>query len=301
MGENSKIQWTHHTFNPWRGCAKVSPGCDHCYAEATSKRNPKVLGIWGTDGTRVIASDAMWREPRRWNLEAVAAGERRRVFCASLADVGEDRLDLVEPRERLSRLILETAHLDWLLLTKRIENMARLFPREVLERSWVGTTVEDQQRADERIKRLCQTPAAVRFISAEPLIESVSLHPPTDSAYRLLWPFYYTGKFDEAAAECAPPPPVRRADLFPKIDWVIVGGESGPGARPFDVAFARSIVRQCKDAGVPVFVKQLGADPFEPYSDGTRFADVRLEDRKGGNLVEWPDDLQVRQFPEVHA
>ena len=91
MAENSKIQWTHHTFNPWRGCTKVSEGCKHCYAETMSKRNLKVLGQWGPNGTRVVASESMWREPMKWDAAAKAAGERHRVFCASLADVFEGR------------------------------------------------------------------------------------------------------------------------------------------------------------------------------------------------------------------
>src|SRR5262245_49606753 len=121
--ENSKIQWTDHTFNVWRGCEKVSPGCAHCYAETMSRRNPAVLGEWGKHGTRVIASEAMWREPLKWDRQARAAGVRKRVFCASLADVFEDRPELVAPRERLFRLIEDTPNLDWQLLTKRPEFM----------------------------------------------------------------------------------------------------------------------------------------------------------------------------------
>ena len=90
MAENSKIEWTDHTFNPWRGCTAVSPACEHCYAEALSKRNPKALGVWGPNGTRVVVSEEQWWLPIKWNQEAEAAGERRRVFCASLADVFEN-------------------------------------------------------------------------------------------------------------------------------------------------------------------------------------------------------------------
>src|SRR5688572_14453924 len=170
MAENSKIQWTHHTFNPWRGCARVSPGCVHCYAETLSKRNPKTLGTWGVDGTRVVASPSMWQQPVKWDIAAARLGERHRVFCASLADVGEDRPDLVEPRKRLSDLIFRTPNLDWLLLTKRPENMTRLFDRDTLERCWIGTTCENQEYADKRIPILIEIPAKVHFVSAEPLI-----------------------------------------------------------------------------------------------------------------------------------
>jgi protein gp37 len=268
MAENSKIQWTHHTFNPWRGCARVSLGCVHCYAETLSKRNPKTLGVWGVEGTRVIASDAMWKQPRRWDDAARIAGERHRVFCASLADVGEDRPDLVAPRKRLQTLIWLTPHLDWLLLTKRPENMTRLFDREVLEMCWVGTTCENQEYANKRIPFLLNTPARVRFISAEPLLGPVNLGAHIPAAFR------------------------RRHTL----DWVIVGGESGGGARPFDIAWAREIIRQCAEAGVACFMKQLGANADNSAQPDGSLIQATLN-RKGDNIDEWPADLRVREFP----
>ena len=124
----------------------------------------------------------------------------------------------------------------------------------------------------------------------------MSLHPPVDNTYRRLLPWYHTGKFDEAATEAAPPCPERIRGLFPKLDWVIVGGESGPGARPFDLAWARSIVADCKDAGVACFVKQLGAKPIEIWNEAERH-DVVLHHPKGGDPAEWPIDLRVREFP----
>lgn len=282
MGKETGISWCHHTFNPWRGCTKVSPGCDHCYAETSAKRNPKVLGIWGDDGTRPTAAEAYWRQPLTWNRKAEAAGERRRVFCASLADVGEDRPDLVAPRARLCELILATDWLDWQLLTKRIENVARLFPREVLERAIVGTTTENQEQADKRIPVLIDTPARQRFISAEPLLGPIDLD------------------------QCGATP----CDGWPGVDWVIVGGESGNGARPFGIAWARSIVQQCQAAGVAVFVKQLGANPagnvdrvevFGAQITHYSSEPIDLIDKKGGDPSEWPEDLRVREFPEVRA
>ena len=144
MAENSAIGWTHHTFNPWRGCQKVAPGCTNCYAEALAKRNPSVLGTWGADGTRVVAAEAYWREPLKWQRQAAAAGERRRVFCASLADVFEDwngpitnvrgeklLCNQADLRRRLFALIDETPDLDWLLLTKRPEHILRMTPAEI--------------------------------------------------------------------------------------------------------------------------------------------------------------------------
>jgi protein gp37 len=243
MAENSKIQWTHHTFNPWRGCARVSPGCFHCYAETLSKRNPKTLGTWGVDGTRVVASEAYWKQPLRWNKEAARLGERHRVFCASLADVGEDRPDLVAPRARLCDLILATDSLDWLLLTKRIKNIARLFPEDVLKRVWLGTTTEDQPRYDARIGRLLRTTAKLHFLSIEPLLSDIDMR-----MGGMSMPDY--------------------ADLnpLPQLGWLIVGGESGGQRRDPGLDAIVGVARQGIAAGVPVFVKQDVA--FHPGQQG---------------------------------
>ena len=250
MGVDTKIEWCHHTFNPWRGCTKVSLGCKHCYAEALSGRNPKLLGKWGPDGTRIIASESYWRQPKIWNRDADRAGERRQVFCASLADVFEDRPELEAPRSRLRWLMFDTVQLDWLLLTKRPEFARQWIDSNLMPRNyWVGVSVEDQQRADERIPILLQTPAPVRFLSVEPLLG-----------------------------------PVDFRKWLPSVNWVIIGGESGPYARPCNIAWIRSVVRQCQDASVAVFVKQLGSH-------------LKLKDKKGGDLSEFPLDLQIREFP----
>jgi protein gp37 len=285
---NTSIAWCDHTFNPWHGCARVSPGCENCYAEAQGKR----FGTqWGTKADRRFFGEKHWQEPLKWNVTAANVGERRRVFCASMADVFEDRRDLDEPRARLWRLIEATPHLDWLLLTKRPENADKLaagaaadcfgdgeamppvWPRNV----WLGTTVEDQRRADERIPHLLRVPAAVRFLSCEPLLQPVDLTPYlVDDLHR-----------------------IGRAPRM-EIDWVIVGGESGPGARTFRLAWARSIVKQCRAAGTAVFVKQMGSHPVGVQFDGEGFDGIQvvtLLDRKGGDPSEWPEDLRVREFP----
>ncbi|HMV87213.1 MAG TPA: phage Gp37/Gp68 family protein [Blastocatellia bacterium] len=231
MGQDSKIEWTHHTFNPWRGCTKVSDGCKNCYAETMSKRNPAVLGIWGDNGTRVVAAESYWRQPLKWNREAETAGERRRVFCASLADVLEDRPELIAPRRRLFGVINETFNLDWLLLTKRPENAQHLFDDVwrhfgwdddlSVMNVWLGTTVENR-KAKERIDTLRQIPAAVRFLSCEPLLEDL-------------------GEVDLTG-----------------IHWVICGGESGTNARAMRPDWARDLRDQCAAAHVPFFFKQWG-------------------------------------------
>lgn len=269
MAANSRIEWCDHTFNPWRGCTKVSAGCANCYAETMSKRNPRVLGIWGDSGTRVIASDAMWREPLRWNAAAERDGVRRRVFCASLADVCEDRSELFEPRQRLTNLIRATPWLDWLVLTKRPENAALLFDRRVSwpHNIWFGTSCENRAALLARLPHLWRVPARVRFLSCEPLLESLG-----DIAYELL---HFAGGGN-------------------LIHWVIVGGESGPKARPFNLGWARTILDSCHRAGAACFIKQLGSNAV---ADAGGFPLV-LRDPKGGDPDEWPDDLCVREFPK---
>jgi protein gp37 len=269
MGRDSRIEWTSHTFNAWRGCTQVSPGCAFCYAEATAKRNPGVLGIWGDDGTRVIAAEAYWAQPRAWNAEAKAAGERRRVFCLSMGDVFEDRPELLLPRHRLFDLIRQTPALDWLLLTKRPENIEQLRtdadfgadpdwwgdrpPANV----WLGVSVEDQKRADERIRILLGIRARVHFLSIEPLVGPMWL--PED----FLLPDF---------AEDDPRYTAR---------WVIVGGESGPHARPMHPDWARSLRDQCQDAGLPFFFKQWGEWAPGDQSEEQRRAILSIEGHGG--------------------
>lgn len=282
MGQNSTIEWTHHTFNPWWGCTRVSPGCQHCYAETFAKRVGQK--VWGVEADRRFFGDKHWAEPLKWEAAAFRSGKRQRVFCASMADVFEDRRDLDAQRHRLWDLIQATPNLDWLLLTKRPENFDKLAPGSWVTGQcppnvWMGTTVEDQQRANERIPVLLRIPARVLFISAEPLLGPVEL-----------FEFLPGGRWFKSEHEMHKP-----------LSWVIVGGESGHGARPFSADWARSIVAQCQRAGAAVFVKQLGAKPFEPYSDGTPFADMRLTDRKGGDWAEWPEELRVRELPTVAA
>ena len=153
MAKDSKIEWTHHTFNPWWGCAKVSPACKHCYAETWAKRVGKEL--WGAKSPRRFFSDAHWREPLKWNAEALALGEHRRVFCASMADVFEARAELDPWRDRLWRLIEVTPGLDWLLLTKRPHRIASHAPWSAWPAHvWLGTTAENQKWADVRVPEL---------------------------------------------------------------------------------------------------------------------------------------------------
>lgn len=268
MGENSKIEWTSHTFNPWRGCTKVSEGCTNCYADVMSSRNPSTLGVWGKYGTRVVASESMWRNPYKWNAMALEMGERHRVFCSSLADVFEGRDTMPESaweavdraRVRLFETIDQTESLDWLLLTKRPENIIEIMgDRTLPDNVWVGTSVENQKTADERIPDLLKVNATVRFLSCEPLLGGVK--------FSQVPGFNLVGQAG--------------VDMLRNF-WVIVGCESGGSRRPMELDWAYSIAHQCKVAKVPVFIKQL---------------------QLGGKVVKdidkFPLDLQIREFPRV--
>lgn len=274
MAANSKIEWTHHTFNPWSGCTKVSPGCANCYA-ANAMPSARRFAVWGDGEERKPASEAYWRQPLKWDRDAAEAGERRRVFCASMADVFEDRADLDDQRVRLFNLICSTPNLDWLLLTKRPENMVRWWRAQQDEakragaeawwpgNAWAGTSVENQQAADERIPWLLQVPARVRFLSMEPLLGPVQLG--------IKGPDGHFDFFEHGLGH-------RRRGW---IDWVIVGGESGHRARPMSLSWARGVRDQCRAAGVPFLFKQWGE--WAPMGDWYADHPVSLP------LLRWED------------
>lgn len=331
MGAESKIEWTDHTFNPWIGCEKISQGCRNCYASVGTQARVSAsrgLPLWGPGSARQVTTPSNWRKPIAWDRAAAAEGVRRRVFCASLADVFEDRIDLLAPRARLAMLIANTPNLDWLLLTKRPENADRLWrtawglsllpadraqaARPWLPNIWLGTTCEDQANANARLPHLLQIPAAVRFVSYEPAIG------PIDFTRIVTWEDTSRKpsigvEFDALRGYCGATPD----DDTPAVnglDWVIVGGESGRSARPFDLAWARATIEQCREAGVACFVKQLGSAPgeFAPTGrtrthEGRRQMDLTatrlpLRHPKGGDWDEWPAaDLRVRQWPEARA
>jgi protein gp37 len=276
MAENSKIEWTDHTFNPWWGCVKVSPGCKNCYAETLSNR---FGSWWGPQAERRFFGEKHWNEPLKWNRKAEKEGKRYRVFCGSMCDVFEIH-DVPLTDEKISRarfrlwgIIENTPNLDWLLLTKRPENIADITPfiwqlKGWPDNVWVGTSVEYQDQADKRIPYLFRIPGRVRFLSVEPLLEAVDLKRVhnDNTYYDALGKsrFDYGHDFGVAA-------PMPRG-----IDWVIVGGESGPNKRPFNPDWARSIRDQCRAAHVPFFMKQIDK--------------VQLI----------PDDLMIREFPGVN-
>jgi len=270
MAENSAIEWCDHTFNPWWGCTKVSPACDHCYADALDRRTGGAH--WGAHAPRRRTKD--WSGPMKWNRRCEKLGIRERVFCASMADVFDNhRSILPDWRANLWSLIAATPHLDWLLLTKRPQNIAKMLPPtwgNGWPNVWLGTTVENQTQANWRIPHLLATPAAVRFISAEPLLGPVALDAiltPDRGIYAL------TGIRSDGRG----PSGFSRG---PSIDWVICGGESGPGARPMHPDWARSLRDQCQRDRVPFFFKQWG-----------EWFPGEVDDKSDGHgMCAWPDD-----------
>lgn len=283
MGDTTEISWCDKTFNPWVGCTKVSPACQHCYAERDFDHRYKKVQ-WGPTGTRVITSDANWRKPIAWNKEAKSHGVRYRVFCASLADVfeswdgpirnsdGHVLSDLFEPasnsdmhndellpmedvRYRLFELIDSTPYLDWLLLTKRPENIAGMWWGHTKtgfrpchrDNVWLGTSVENSDYLH-RIDTLkaCGDVAGKLFLSIEPLLGAL----PT------------------------------LGEHIDGIDWVIVGGESGPNSRPMNPDWVRSIRDQCETHGVAFHLKQWGE--WVPYEH--RGSPPLIESQHGFNF-----------------
>lgn len=341
MSDKSNIEWTEATWNPVRGCTKVSPGCAHCYAETFAERFRGVKGHSYEQGFDLRLVPEKLAEPLHWK-------KPRRIFINSMSDLFQDGV----PFSFIAAVFAVMSYCDrhtFQVLTKRADRMLEFmewvnapaqasrhglrmcavesgFADQIYRQSndgldldaclynhgtwplpnvWLGVSVENQHFADERIPLLLKTPAAVRFISYEPALGPVDL---TRVQYRdedcdcewnaLTGDHQITNSTSVDSFTTA-------ADGNTKLDWVICGGESGLGARPFDLAWARSVVAQCKAVGVACFVKQLGSRPVsEPY-DTSMWVVQRpgvlpfpLADRKGGEMSEWPEDLRVREFPQ---
>lgn len=282
MSANTSIEWATHTFNPWEGCQKVGPGCDHCYAENRNARFGGGVAInWGPGAPRRRTSEANWRKPLAWNSNHDAYfdehGHRQRVFCASLADVFDNAVDPAW-RADLFRLIEATPNLDWLLLTKRIGNVEKLamqanWPWPLPRNIWIGATIVNQEEADRDIPKLLAVPAAKRFLSMEPLLGPVNLrHLNEDREINEVdclqpdrwddeverWRDTDDGWEEQFEDHYGQHPTGLTGPMHAGIDWVIVGGESGPGARPMHPDWARSLRDQCEAAGVPFLFKQWG-------------------------------------------
>lgn len=332
MADKSKIEWTEATWNPIRArnlktggvghfCEKVSPGCAGCYAERMQPRFKNDIRYNAADGDKVevFLDEDVLTQPLRWSRP-------RMIFPCSMTDLFGSWV----PDEWIDRIFavmaLARQH-TFQLLTKRAERLPtycsdRSLPgrlalkmgviasgnRPLMEKGdeitrewaafnfhlpnvWLGVSCEDQKTADERIPMLLQTPAAVRWVSAEPLLGPIDF---TNLAL-----IRHDDGFADVSLNCLTGHVVGPDDMTDmKLDWMVVGGESGPKARPFDIQWARDIIAQCKAADVPVFVKQLGANPYESM-DRDIGLPLNLESRKGGDMLEWSEDLHVRQTPEV--
>ena len=315
--DNTKIAWTDATWNPLRGCSRVSEGCRNCYAERMAARFSKEIQAQGSEGKFMKPLPyhglaTMTKDGPRWTgevrfiekmLDAPLHWKKpRRIFVNSTSDLFHKEVSN-EWLDRIFAVMALAPRHTFQILTKRAERMLDYFQTDPYQRIlaasnefdgkrdrparehvisdpnvvpwkhvYLGVSVENQAAADERIPLLLQTPAAVRWISAEPLLGPLDL-----------------SQFLPGGWGCS------GSGSIVSLDWVVVGGESGPGARPFDLAWARSIRDQCKASGTACFVKQIGAWPV--YIGAIPGARFRLEDRAGGDMAEWLEDLRVREYP----
>jgi protein gp37 len=353
MGKNSSIEWCHHTLNGVRGCTKKlvalvendveqgfhPSGCDACYAEVMSHRNPAVLGVWGLFGTRQPASETTWKAVLQWDKDAKEAGERHRVFAYSLGDVGEmpmreldafiqlhgivptsEHIATVQrnqrvcdnSRARLFDLVEQCQSLDFLLLTKRPEYMGDIVPKHWHTSPpanwWQGTSISTKRDAEERLPLLGRLPARVRFVSFEPLLENIEFELDSENTTDPLGLLSCPKCKGYGAGEVASPvggDPIDRACGWCQgsgslLDWAIIGGESGgPKARDCEYEAIRSMSKQLELADVFRFIKQVGRNPVE-IVDGKKHR-LKLVDKKGGDMDEWPKDLRVQEFPEARG
>lgn len=268
MGKVTGISWTDSTFNPWIGCTKVGPGCDHCYAEATNKRWANGEN-WGPGAPRKRMSDKYRRQPFKWNKTALQNfGRKQRVFCASQADVFDNEAEQAW-RDELWETINLTPNLDWQLVTKRVGNVPKMVPRAWMEFGFpknviVIATMVNQEEVERDMPKLREI-GGRRGLSIEPQIDLVIL-----------------GKWR------------------PYLDWIITGGESQqPGAepRPYHITWARSLISQCAGTQTTVFVKQLGARPMASTMDDVAIINAMKDRRAGADPSEWPEDLRMQVFP----
>jgi protein gp37 len=279
----TNIEWADAVWNPVRGCTRVSEGCRNCYAEAVAARFSGFLGATFNGFSERTKSGPRWTGKVELIMEQLAKPihwrKPRRVFVNSMSDLFHERLPFLDISLVFKAMRIANQH-QFLVLTKRPARMLEFCKAwgETLPNVWLGVSVEDQKTADERIPLLLTTPAAVRFVSYEPAL----------------------GPVDFRLRRFIPSPcdkwPNSEYEVRSLIDWIIVGGESGSHARPFEIRFAYDTIRQCREADVACFVKQLGSAPVDAslhVSDDPS----PLVDRKGGDMSEWPADLRVREFP----
>ena len=309
MGKDTKIQWASSTLNFWIGCDKISPACTNCYAERYGRRDGTK---WGPNEPRRPVKS--WRKNLR-EIEKKAAknpGQIVTVFVNSLSDFWDKQVPddwKIAALESMVDAAADFPNIRFLLLTKRPKEINRFLRRNPeygleffkdYDFFWVGTTVEDQKRADERIPELLKVQAGIRFLSMEPLLGPVTLFYMDDEAGHVRGPAFIR---DGAVTPSSPNGPEEYHDTsYVGIDWVIVGGESGPGARRFDVAHARKVIQACRSADVPVFMKQMGDDPIQWREDfpgpGVEPHKLSFQAIKGGDMTEWPEEFRIREWPD---
>lgn len=328
MATTTSIEWCDHTFNAWRGCTKVAPECRECYAETMSKRNPNALGIWSDKGKRVVAAESYWRLPIQWNAAAKRDGVRRTVFSLSLADAFEDwigpmmsagkspivlgkdyrastgeadRLTMIDVRRRLFRLIDETPFLDWLLLTKRPQNIGLMWtpvqrgdvedhvdPRR--SNVWLGTTAGTQETANENVPHLlkCEDLCRFLFVSAEPLLGEVDFRMiPCPIELDREGAQYYDALDGRSYWRTGDP-----GVSGPSLDWMIVGGESGSkDSRPMNPDWARKIRDDCAATKTPFLFKQWG--DFAPRTVSIDEAINPKNKMHEGRPIDWTSKIET--------
>lgn len=313
--KNSKIEWCHHTVNFWWGCtfARLMDGsidecCLNCYAFLLSKLFSRGKATWGPNGNRWIRHEAARRELYKMDKEAHRRGVRERVFINSMSDTFEERDDLNEARGFLWDACNNVTNLDMLLLTKRPQNVLKMVPPSWQTawpaNVWIGTTCGSQQSADERIPELLKIPAAVRFLSCEPLLGpidllidgecsswhcpecgSVNVDPDQNSEDGKFWTCPHCMQSGEG-----------EADWKSGIHWVICGGESGHGARPMHPDWARALRDQCQAAGVPFFFKQWGE--WHPAIERESDVTIKIGRLPGEALAPVPADPRQHRFAD---
>ncbi|MFG2970862.1 DUF5131 family protein [Streptomyces sp. NPDC048288] len=305
----TNIEWTEQTWNPTTGCDRISPGCDRCYALTMAKRlkgmelargeqrpkyqndgDPRTSG----PGFGITGHPDVIGEPLRWK-------KPRRVFVNSMSDLFHARVttDLIT---KVWRTMQATPQHTYQILTKRASRLTPVLAKvhadlgltEPLPNVWLGVSIESQKYADLRIPGLLQAPAAIRFLSMEPLlgpVELTRLPLPSRQSTNIVY---------DALRQQYGIPGLWHASTASRIDWVIVGGESGPGARPMETAWASDLVGQCQDAGTAVFVKQLGSVWARDHTVAGKTVAAH-GDTKGGNPDYWPTHLRVREYPKQAA
>lgn len=265
MGCKTKIGWTESTWNPVTGCTKVSAGCAHCYAERVAKRLQTMGQPNYANGFELRMHPDALSIPLHWK-------KPRKIFVCSMSDLFHEEIPTIFI-QAVFRYMAKASWHQFQVLTKRAKRLSEIAPKLAWPPNvWMGVSVENQECADERIPVLLQVPASVRFVSCEPLLENISLTSIGISEDNCKEKVYYFNVLKNYRRYGDP--------LQYSLDWVIVGGESGPKARPMELEWARDIRDQCKCHGVPFFMKQIGGYP-----------------NKHSSPIDWPEDLRVQEYP----